>query len=183
MPLSSLPTHRLASPERRIAVQGRVSLGKELKLKQSPAAVETTPEGHVIRSWMGQRIDYRLAPSPGLGPVEIVNDGLVTGFGIFGAPGTGKTRLLLHLLKQVLEVQPHQDTKFGGLILDPKAALLADVTEMWTELKGRPEDLIVIKPDFLNWLRDTRAVTPLDGGFHPDQFSSIRIDRAHHPTR
>jgi hypothetical protein len=159
---------------------GRISLGRELKLKQAAAAVETTTDGCPILNRMGQRIDYRLAPRSGAEDVAIVNDGLVNGFGIFGAPGTGKTHLLMHLLEQVLLVQPQPDSKFGGLILDPKAALLEDITKMWARLPAhRQADLVILKPDVLNFVHG------LGSGACPSSMSArlaaLPVDWPNHP--
>src|SRR4051794_2780190 len=88
--------------EQKIVVSGSVPLGRELVLRQAPSRVETTRDGYPVKNLIGSKIDYRLTPSPGIDQAEIRNKGLVTGFGIFGAPGTGKTHLVLHILKGLL---------------------------------------------------------------------------------
>jgi hypothetical protein len=161
---------------RRIVAEGRVELGRELKLKQSQAPADATTNGVPMRNWMGQRIDYRLAAASGA-PPAIVDDGLVNGFGIFGAPGTGKTHLLMHILEQILCIQPDATKKFGGLILDPKAALLEDIVKMWSRLpRHRQNDLIVLKPDFLNALGPSPGFDSQDGSLH-----RLPVDLSRHP--
>jgi TraM recognition site of TraD and TraG len=59
------------------------------------------------------------------------DDGLTTSYGIFGAPRSGKTHLLLLLLQQLFDLKTRQpDKRFGGLILDPKAALIDDLRKV-----------------------------------------------------
>lgn len=77
-------------------------------------------------------------------PLIVGDQGLVLQYGILGGPGSGKTNLLMHLLRQIVShKRSDRDRKFGGLILDPKAALIAQVESIFHEL-GREEDLIVI---------------------------------------
>lgn len=76
--------------------------------------------------------------------LDIQDKGLTSSYGIFGAPGSGKTVLLLYLLRQLLALEAGNDArKFGCLILDPKAALIEDVRRMAAEC-GRSDDLVVI---------------------------------------
>jgi hypothetical protein len=76
--------------------------------------------------------------------VFLSDQGLVLQYGILGAPGSGKTNLLMHLLHQVM-AHSHDDrsTKFGGLIIDPKAALIGDVRRILRHV-GRENDLKVV---------------------------------------
>jgi hypothetical protein len=136
----------------RIVVNGRISLGRELKLKQSPASMEVNKDGVPIESSFGHRIEYWLAEATSDEQVQIIDDGFVNGFGIFGAPGTGKSYLVGQLIEKVVnEVQTEEDKKFGGIILDPKAGMLEDVLGIWHRPQPhRINDLIVIKPDFLD---------------------------------
>ena len=70
-----------------------------------------------------QRLQYTLTPAGGT--VSVENSGLTASYGVFGAPGSGKTFLLMHMLKQILALNVDDpDAKFGGIILDPKAALI-----------------------------------------------------------
>jgi hypothetical protein len=89
-----------------------------------------------------QRLRYSLANTSE--NIFIKNDGLLASYGIFGAPGSGKTYLLLYLLEQLLKLQmDNPNKKYGALILDPKAALIDDVKEM-VRRAGREEDLMVL---------------------------------------
>jgi hypothetical protein len=70
-------------------------------------------------------------------------------YGIFGAPGSGKTFLMLRLLRQILALQAEDpDRRFGALILDPKAALIEDVREV-VQAVGRSDDLVVLNAESL----------------------------------
>jgi hypothetical protein len=74
----------------------------------------------------------------------IERDGLSLAYGIFGAPGSGKTFLMMRILRQLLALcEDEPERRFGMLLLDPKAALIADVTKMATDV-GRLDDLVVI---------------------------------------
>jgi hypothetical protein len=76
--------------------------------------------------------------------LPLANEGLVLQYGVLGAPGSGKTNLLMHLLNQVIaHERDDPDRKFGGLILDPKAALIEDARRIFRSL-GRADDLVVI---------------------------------------
>jgi hypothetical protein len=107
--------------------------------RANPASVTATP----------LLIDLELQRSSGA--LQIHDDALVLSYGIFGAPGSGKTHLLLHLLRQIFRYRGTQlhysagfspdDLKYGGLILDPKAALIADVR---AAMRNRPQDLIIL---------------------------------------
>jgi hypothetical protein len=137
-----------------IEVRGlRVPVGRPLKLLQLPSGVRNSGEaGSGPANWMGNRIEYELVPAFGENETAISEKGLVTGYGIFGAPGTGKTHLVLQILERMLLLNKQKpDVKFGGMILDPKAALLDKVTELWPRLGDeRKDDLIILKPDLLN---------------------------------
>jgi len=151
---------------KRIRPQGEVQLGQEANLVQRPARasgagaffdagtpmglpeVEYAPRLAPSGQLSAQRLDYSL--EPGMQRLAISGDGLVTSYGIFGAPGSGKTHLLMYLMHQVLQIaRDNQNQKFGALILDPKAALVDDVRAM-VEASGRGDDLRVLNTKLLN---------------------------------
>jgi hypothetical protein len=150
----------------KIQVKGKIHLGSEMKLVEKaettasqasffrvsdPAgimAVHKKPSRAEPGELEKQRLIYSLEDMNE--NIFIEDDGLVTSYGIFGAPGTGKTYLLTHLLYQILSMnREDKETKYGGLIIDPKSALLEDV-RMTVEKAGRKDDLIVINADELN---------------------------------
>jgi hypothetical protein len=166
----------------RIDPKGAISLGRSLKLVQLPAAppplpgTDPTRPAPAVDSWIGRRIQYQLVPSTPAEEIAITNHGLVTGYGIFGAPGTGKTRLVMHILKQVLNDVGKEsgDEKFGGLILDPKAAMLDDVSRMWKELgPHRRDDLVIIKPDQMN--EEGRSLNVIDSALTPVELGRMLV--------
>lgn len=96
-----------------------------------------------------QRLKYRLAPLEE--DVFLEGNGLLTSYGIFGAPGSGKTFLFKYLLRQLLGLhRTNPDRKVGALILDPKAALIEDV-EAIVNLPdvARKDDLVIINAETL----------------------------------
>jgi TraM recognition site of TraD and TraG len=173
----------------RIEVTGEIALGRPLKLLQLPTGAHSGGEdGPGVANWMGNRIEYELAPAFGEKDTAIRNHGLVTGYGIFGAPGTGKSHMVLQILERMLKLnQDRPDVKFGGLILDPKAALLDSVTKLWSRLgEGRRNDLVILKPDLLNepeYLRrygvdpDThiRSVNIIDCALSPGELGRMLV--------
>jgi TraM recognition site of TraD and TraG len=165
----------------RIRISGTVHVGDEVELRQRierPAsaasffttgrpigmpAVEHTTQMRAAGELPMDRLAYSLVPSEG--DVYIENDGLVASYGIFGAPGSGKTHLLLYLLRQILALNiDAPDLKYGGLILDPKAALIGDVRRI-VEEAGRSEDLIVLNTDEM--IANGAAVNVIDSGLDP----------------
>jgi hypothetical protein len=103
----------------------------------------------------------------------IENAGLTTSFGIFGAPGSGKTVLLMHLLKQVLAHKAKdKKERYGALILDPKAALRKDVMKIAKEV-GRLEDLRIINTMNLNG--QGRGVNVIDCAIDPYELGAILV--------
>jgi hypothetical protein len=77
-------------------------------------------------------------------PLPMSDQGLVLQYGILGGPGSGKTNLMMHLLHQIMaHERSNLVLKYGGLILDPKAALIAEVREIFRRV-DRQKDLIVV---------------------------------------
>lgn len=149
-----------------IEVTGQILVGIERTLQQSAEAWSVggqsdgggRPDGRAMTNGMPRRapagelamrrIRYRLDPTTS--SVYIRDSGLTTSYGIFGAPGSGKTNLLKHLLRQVFALNAADpNKKYGGLILDPKASLIDDVRKI-VRLTGRSDDdLIVLNTDEL----------------------------------
>jgi hypothetical protein len=79
-------------------------------------------------------------------PLPMSNQGLVLQYGILGGPGSGKTNLMMHLLHQIMaHERRNSDLKFGGLILDPKAALIDEVRAIFRRFgRDREKDLVVV---------------------------------------
>jgi hypothetical protein len=101
-----------------------------------------------------QRLKYRLAPLEE--DVFLEGNGLLTSYGIFGAPGSGKTFLFKYLLRQLLGLhRTNPDRKVGALILDPKAALIEDV-EAIVHLPdvARGDDLVIINAETLARIKE-----------------------------
>lgn len=147
----------------KVVVDGRIRLGEHIELVQGPrpkpadvfgAAGAGSPRDFDARAAkdgdaLGDVLEFRLSDHA-TGDLYIEGSGLVNSFGIFGAPGSGKTNLLLHLLGQVLgNAREEPERRYGALILDPKAALVDAVTRM-ADRTGRAKDLVVINTDLLN---------------------------------
>src|SRR5829696_496662 len=101
-----------------------------------------------------QRLKYRLALLEE--DVFLEGNGLLTSYGIFGAPGSGKTFLFKYLLRQLLGLhRTNSDRKVGALILDPKAALIEDV-EAIVHLPdvARSDDLVIINAETLSRMKE-----------------------------
>lgn len=149
----------------KIQVKGKIHLGSEMRLIEKVettagvrsffsvgepfgiAEIHRTPRSTECGELQKQRLMYSLEDIDE--NIFIEDDGLVTSYGIFGAPGTGKTYLLTHLLYQIFSInREDSETKYGGLIIDPKSALIEDV-KMTVEKAGRKDDLIVINADYL----------------------------------
>lgn len=141
----------------KVVVDGRIRLGEHIELVQGPrpkpadvfgAAGAGSPRDFDARAAkdgdaLGDVLEFRLSDHA-TGDLYIEGSGLVNSFGIFGAPGSGKTNLLLHLLGQVLgNAREEPERRYGALILDPKAALVDAVTRM-ADRTGRAKDLVVI---------------------------------------
>jgi hypothetical protein len=106
-------------------------------------------------------------------PVIMDDDGLTTSYGIFGAPRTGKTHLLMLLLRQLFDLKTKQPEKrFGGLILDPKAGLIADLRQA-VEDAGRIGDLTVISAEEL--VAGGDGINPIDAAFDPYELGKMLV--------
>jgi TraM recognition site of TraD and TraG len=105
-------------------------------------------------------------------PVTMEDNGLTTSYGIFGAPRSGKTHLLKLILRQLFDLKTKQPEKrFGGLILDPKAELIADMRQAIDDA-GRTDDLIVISAEEL---ADGPGVNPIDTAFDPYELGRMLV--------
>ncbi|KAA0231947.1 hypothetical protein EDS67_00700 [candidate division KSB1 bacterium] len=151
--------------DKKIKVKGSIHVGQEMELVQAAERPSAKASFFDVGRPQGMpTVDYSQRLSrPGELPMQrlvhsltnineniwIKNDGLCASYGIFGAPGSGKTHLLLYLLRQILALnKDNQDLKYGGLILDPKAALIDDVREI-VKMAGREDDLVVLNTDEL----------------------------------
>lgn len=96
-----------------------------------------------------QRLKFALAPLEE--EVFLRDRGLTTSYGIFGAPGSGKTFLYKYLLRQVLAVnRADPERKIGALILDPKAALIDDIQTIVAQPDvARSDDLLIINAEMM----------------------------------
>lgn len=165
----------------RISIKGSIHVGRELNLIQAATrpsgahsffdvgrpqgmpTIDYTPGSARPGELPMQQLIYSLAD--GDGEVCIKDDGLTASYGIFGAPGSGKTHLLRNLLQQIFALHADdQDLKFGALILDPKAALMDDVRTI-VELAGREDDLVVLNTDEL--IKHKRAVNIINSALDP----------------
>lgn len=164
----------------KIQPRGRIHLGKRLLLEQR--AVSASPSSLLFSVGLPEdgRIPAFENPLPFANPGElprqelkyslhqaaddlfIEDNGLTMSYGIFGAPGSGKTYLMLHLLRQVLQLEAKNSArKFGALILDPKAALIEDIRRMM-EVAGRSEDLVVLNAKELEIAKQSVNVIDVD---------------------
>ena len=106
-------------------------------------------------------------------PVTMEDDGLTTSYVCFGRPRSGKTKLLTLLLQQLLDLKTKQPEKrFGGLILDPKAALITDLRKAVADA-GRTEDLTVINAEEL--VASGTGVNPIDAAFDPYELGKMLV--------
>lgn len=151
----------------RIKVKGKVNLGQGLDLVQRPV-VAPQPAfrfavGRPDDGSMPAIDDPNVVTAPGRLPtqeleyalveaarqVDIEDDGLTTSYGIFGAPRAGKTHLLIYMLRQIAALKADKPAKkFGGMILDPKAAVIEDVRALM-KAAGREPDLLVLNTEEL----------------------------------
>jgi hypothetical protein len=106
------------------------------------------------------------------GDIGIDDRGLCASYGVFGAPGAGKTYLLMHLFRQLLRVQIETPEKrFGGLVLDPKAGLIGSVSDAMAAV-DRTSDLVVLSPIELS---RAGAVNVIDVGLAPAELGRILV--------
>jgi hypothetical protein len=173
-----------------IVVEGRVRLGRELRLDEAPEPLPRQfsylwgrPEDGSVPAF---DYDPPLAPPGQLprqplkaslaetgGELYLAGAGLKSSYGIFGAPGSGKTNLVLHLLRQLLaHERDRDDRKFGALILDPKASLIDPVERMVAEV-GRLDDLVVLNVDRL--VAENRAVNLIDCDADPYELGRLLV--------
>ena len=134
----------------KISVSGKLEIGSEMKLVETQndnniplsnhvATIGTRLAGYEVAtiSNIAKPIDkirneYRLTETGKR--LYIDGEGLTLQYGIFGTPGAGKTNLLMNILKQVAFYQcKNRNNKYGGLILDPKAALKDDVKAIFRQ--------------------------------------------------
>lgn len=177
--------------DRRIKPKGRITVGSALDLVQAVERPRRT--GPMIRvgaprtgivsavDYVGvpdrpgalnaQRLRYSLVDADG--ELAISDDGLVCSYGIFGAPGSGKTYLMLNLLRQLLQHErDNSSCKYGALILDPKSALVEDITWLVHEA-GRDDDLVVLNTDVL--MANREAVNVIDCALRPRELAQTLV--------
>lgn len=175
--------------DHRVVTFGRITVGDNLTLEQEPRTVRPAR-----RFLSGLPDDGTLAPldhpdllnlpgrlpvnelrwqlRPAAGQLEMADRGLCASYGIFGAPGSGKTYLLTHLFRQLVRLEPDRpDRRFGGLVLDPKAGLMTTVRTAMADA-GRADDLVVINQVDLS---DGNAVNVIDAGVSPTELGRILV--------
>jgi type IV secretory system conjugative DNA transfer VirD4/TraG family protein len=152
----------MANGPTKITVEGEIQLGTELQLIRQLANQSDQGKVVIVRSGGARRNLQGRRPlerrnHTGIEQEELVysfekekeqifikNQGMCQTYGIFGVPGCGKTYLLEHLLNQIVAHKSSKpDLKFGGLILDPKGALINDIRDILSKA-NREDDLIVI---------------------------------------
>jgi hypothetical protein len=176
---ATTPAHKARSAK--IAPKGEVHFGNAMLLEQRSAGAEPsaafrfvtglpdsgavpviddpTPESAIGELPM-RRLEYSLRETAT--ELCVRNDGLTMSYGIFGAPGSGKTYLLMYMLEQLLGLpDATEETRCGALILDPKAALIEDTEEM-ARAAGRFDDLVVVNADRLDELDEAVNVIAAD---------------------
>jgi hypothetical protein len=176
-----------------IVAIGDINLGWEQYVSESSAAANiepirdnwVRPGGARNRSGIGNVVDSatgglgklritrslsRLKPDS---PVLVSDKGLLSSYGIFGAPGSGKTHLLEHLLSQIFSYRSSEPSlKVGALILDPKAALIENVRELVANA-GRSEDLVILNVADMN--RTGTAINVLDCGLSMQELGKFLV--------
>jgi hypothetical protein len=190
-PEFAAPAGRDLPADARIKVKGHVHLGRTLRLHQADRPSLAT--GFHFSTGLPE--DGTLSPLDRLGPVAvpgqlpvqelswtldevdgdqyIEHDGLVASYGIFGAPRSGKTHLLMHLFRQLMALHADDaDRRFGGIVVDPKAALIKEVADTM-EAAGRRDDLVVLNPAEL--VRLDAPVNVIDAGLSPDELGRVLI--------
>src|SRR5262249_8765689 len=156
-----------AGTNAKVTVSGSIELGDVLELQQRAAPTLDTgfrfssavPSDGVLRAVDQTDVAMNASAMPaeqlgwGLQPAKrklaIVNKGLTESYMIFGGPGSGKTYLLMYLLRQMFALgSDDPQRKVGALILDPKAVLIDDVRKMLA-IAGRLDDLVILNADEL----------------------------------
>ena len=148
---------------RAIKPQGSIELGKKLILEREikPEIVNDIDEEEIgwddessVKPLIELVRNYQLNEPPIPEKVAIKELGLALQYAILGAPGVGKTNLLMHILSQIVKHE-YQDSetnfktlRYGGLILDPKAALRKIITKIFKE-HGRENDLVIVSTEDL----------------------------------
>ena len=172
----------------KITVDGSIELGALHELVQAPrrrsgieskfATRGTGPEiardarRFEPKDTLGEILEFRYG-TDSRDTLRIRGAGMVTSFGIFGAPGCGKTVLLMHLLEQVLAHSGEDRSRqYGALILDPKAALVEAVIDA-VEKAGRRNDLVVINTDQLN--RSAQRINVIDSSLDAYELGAILV--------
>jgi type IV secretory system conjugative DNA transfer VirD4/TraG family protein len=175
----------------KIAIEARINLGTALELRQhadrplssgfrmaaglpmdgSLLAVDINPASASGGMVGAEQLTWQFEPTDK--PVDIRDKGLTESYMIFGAPGSGKTYMLMYLLKQLFALHSGDaQRKVGGLILDPKAALIEDVREMM-RLAGREDDLVIINSETLE--REKKNINLIDAGLDPVELGTMLV--------
>ncbi|HRI13556.1 MAG TPA: type IV secretion system DNA-binding domain-containing protein [Verrucomicrobiota bacterium] len=174
---------------KKITVEGSIQLGLQHELVQGPRRVSGIEAMFATRGSgpeaeydahrfdkddaLGEVLEIRFSEQQIQPELRISGAGLTTSFGIFGAPGSGKTVLLLHLLEEVLaHSQKVPDRRYGALILDPKAALIEQVAEA-VDRAGRSKDLVVINTQSLT--ESGEALNVIDSTLDPYELGAILV--------
>jgi F0F1-type ATP synthase membrane subunit b/b' len=152
--------------KRQIHVESELHLGEILELveiasgasirRRSDSSINPLLEAHKLlpvqhpasptRSKLEDFI-HELRPSGN--QLFLENEGGLLQCGILGGPGSGKTNLLIYLMRQLISLHADQPAhKFGGIILDPKAMLVHDVQQVFKEA-GREQDLLIVNSQML----------------------------------
>jgi len=159
----------LGSQVMKIEVNGRIRIGQLLELREEigPSPADFRPDyvvgsvlpaheripAHRASQTRSSREDFQFALVDTDRDVAFENNGLTYQYGVFGGPGSGKTNTLIYLLRQLVAMRADPrdrrrfspERKFGGLILDPKSALIGEVRRSFAEAgREREDDLVVI---------------------------------------
>ncbi len=151
-----------------VTVEGSVHLGERLTLDlvQPPRDHLSSEPDYVEDSTLppyertpllspsadrSNRADFVYALKPSGERLNMTDGGLTLQYGVLGGPGSGKTNLLIYMLRQIIAHRADRrdvarfdpSRTFGGIILDPKAALIKDVRKIFKEA-GREDDLVVL---------------------------------------
>lgn len=190
-PSSGAPAPTKLKGNDKVSVDGAIAMGSLFELRQRSAAtvdtsfafatamptdgslmsVDLAQTGLRASQMPAEQLGWELQPRAG--SISIEKDGLAESYMIFGAPGSGKTYFLLYLLRQLFALNAgDSEAKIGGLILDPKAALIEEVQDM-CERAGRLDDLVVLNADVL--AREQSAVNVIDTGLDPVEVGAMLV--------